>query len=64
MKNLVLIALLAALAGCIEHEESPREKPYGAIHIQVWHDDERGVTCWLYGPSNGGISCLPDGVLR
>lgn len=64
MKNLFLIALLASLAGCWEYKESPQIKAYGATHIQVWHDDERGVTCWLYGSTSGGISCLPDGVLR
>lgn len=64
MKSLIMIAMLTALAGCDEYDESPKEKAYGATHIQVWHDDDRGVTCWLYGSSNGGISCLPDGVLR
>lgn len=62
MKCLVLIGLLVALASC-EYDETPRDKQ-SANNIKVWHDDERGVTCWLYGPSNGGISCLPDGVLR
>lgn len=64
MKHLILITLLVTLAGCLEYENAPREKAFGATHIKVWHDDERGVTCWLYGASDGGISCLPDGVLR
>lgn len=66
MKSLMIIGLLAILAGCDPYQmpEAPLEKRYGASHIQVWHDDQRGVTCWLYGASNGGISCLPDGVLK
>lgn len=66
MKTLILIALLAALAGCDPYQapNAPAQKSYGAAHIQVWHDDQRAVTCWLYGPNNGGISCLPDGVLQ
>lgn len=31
-----------------------------------FHDDEKGVTCWVgsntYG--SGGISCLPDSLLK
>lgn len=26
--------------------------------VEVFHDDERGVTCWVYAWK--GISCLPD----
>jgi hypothetical protein len=29
------------------------------------HDDEAGVTCWVYGSPNGvGMSCLPDRDVR
>lgn len=65
MKTLILIALLAALVGCERRgPDAPMQKSYGATGIQTWHDDQRGVTCWLYGGTNGGISCLPDGVLQ
>ena len=30
--------------------------------ITVWHDEERGATCWLY--FRAGISCLPDSEVR
>lgn len=31
------------------------------VDIYPWHDDRRGVTCWIFeGYSEGGISCLPD----
>ncbi|HGY9625397.1 TPA: hypothetical protein ACOJM5_001758 [Pseudomonas putida] len=33
-------------------------------HVEVMHDDHRQVTCWKYGASNGGISCLPDWMLK
>ncbi|MDD2046151.1 hypothetical protein [Pseudomonas putida] len=33
--------------------------------VFVFHDDERGATCWLYGLSApGGISCIPDSQLQ
>ncbi len=29
--------------------------------INIWHDDSRGVTCWVYKDGYaGGISCLTD----
>lgn len=64
MKRLIMIALLTALAGCdLPVQEAPTDKRLGA-NIRVWHDDQRGVTCWIWGTTNGGISCLPDGVLQ
>ncbi|WP_275629819.1 hypothetical protein [Pseudomonas sp. 273] len=63
MKTLILIVLLSVLVGCT-YEKEPREVANGAAHIRVWHDDKRGVTCWLYGGTSGGISCLPDGALH
>lgn len=30
--------------------------------IDVQHDSERGVTCWIL--NNTGISCLPDSLLQ
>lgn len=36
--------------------------PHGVL---VFHDDERGAACWLYGFSSpGGISCIPDSQLQ
>lgn len=36
--------------------------PYG---VQVFHDDERGVTCWVYRELQaGGLSCIPDHMLQ
>lgn len=33
--------------------------------IDVIHDDKRSVTCWRYASSNaGGLSCIPDWMLR
>ena len=34
------------------------------FNVIVFHDAERGATCWLYsGINKGGISCLPDSSL-
>ena len=33
--------------------------------IDVIHDDKRSVTCWRYASGNaGGLSCIPDWMLR
>ncbi len=33
--------------------------------IEVIHDDQRNVTCWIKGVNNGGgISCIPDSQLN
>ncbi|MNP77029.1 hypothetical protein D3C76_1743760 [compost metagenome] len=34
-----------------------------AQNVEVMHDDQRQATCWMYGGTNGGISCLPDWML-
>lgn len=42
-------------------EEAPSMRPAVLrknAYIEVWHDDARGVTCWLYPVT--GFSCLPD----
>lgn len=61
MKAMILLVALFVLTGCepVAPSES-QQKRYGATHIKVWHDDQRAVTCWLYGGTKGGISCLPD----
>lgn len=61
------LLLLATLAGCepMTPEQVAQDraaKPDN--HVEVMHDDHRSVTCWKYGASNGGISCLPDWMLR
>lgn len=56
-----LAAVLLALAGCkVETQPSAGD----GRHVQTFQDEKRGVTCWLYGSTNGGISCLPDWMLE
>lgn len=55
MARLALCLLLAT-------EASADPLPHG---VRVFHDDERGATCWLYGfTPPGGISCIPDSQLQ
>lgn len=61
------LLLLATLAGCkpMTPEEAARHRAtWPDTHVEVMHDDHRQVTCWKYGSSNGGISCLPDWMLK
>lgn len=63
---MLLVALLLAigaamLTGCGVKVSAEPSTGYIAHGVRVVHDDERGVTCWLYkGYHAGGISCLPD----
>lgn len=49
MKRIAAIALLLVVGQADADEQL----------IDVQHDSERGVTCWIL--NNTGISCLPDG---
>ncbi|UTL89548.1 hypothetical protein [Pseudomonas fluorescens] len=56
MTRLALCLLLLATGA------SADQLPTG---VRVFHDDERGATCWLNGFSPpGGISCIPDSQLQ
>lgn len=67
MTRLALYLLLATLAGCepmTPERASELRAKHPDTHVEVMHDDHRQVTCWKYGASNGGISCLPDWMLN
>lgn len=51
MRGLIAIALLLIVGQAAAGEQL----------IDVQHDSERGVTCWIL--NNAGISCLPDSSL-
>ena len=53
MTRLALCLLLLATGASADPRET-RSLPYV---FQVFHDDQRGVTCWSY---SGGLSCIPD----
>ncbi|EPJ2807351.1 hypothetical protein ACTHGN_000339 [Pseudomonas putida] len=56
MTRLALCVLLLATGA------SAGQIPSG---VTVFHDDARGATCWLYqGPSQAGLSCIPDSQLQ
>lgn len=59
----ILAIVCLILAGCEPLlPEFNADNP--ANHVYVWHDDHRATTCWQLGGSNGGISCLPDWMLK
>lgn len=51
---LVLWFAIPSLGPSAQHTQSDA--------VAFWHDDLRGVGCWVYRSGyRGGISCLPDG---
>lgn len=57
MTRLALCLLLLATGASADPRET-RGMPYV---FQVFHDDQRAVTCWAY---SGGLSCIPDSQLQ
>ena len=58
--GLFILGLLF-LSGCEKSEPVVEPKPALARHIFFYHDDKRGVSCWVYDWAEaGGLSCLPD----
>ena len=71
MKLVLLVALLSLALSCgvAEGPNPVNRSELGNRNVGVWHDDQRGVTCWIYaggyaGEHGGGISCLPDAQLK
>jgi hypothetical protein len=71
MKRLIMVlATMAALFGlyaCAPADNAAGAPVDGAWKsigdsMYVFHDDQRGVTCWLN--SHGAMSCLPDFELK
>ena len=57
MTRLALCLLLLATGASADPRET-RGMPYV---FQVFHDEQRAVTCWSY---SGGLSCIPDSQLQ
>ncbi|HDS1765690.1 hypothetical protein NPS42_14735 [Pseudomonas putida] len=57
MTRLALCLLLLATGASAD----PRETLGMPYVFQVFHDDQRAVTCWSY---SGGLSCIPDSQLQ
>ncbi|MCV9917757.1 hypothetical protein OIU19_03045 [Pseudomonas sp. BT-42-2] len=57
MTRLALCLLLLATGASADPSET-KGLPYV---FQVFHDDQRAVTCWSYF---GGLSCIPDSQLQ
>lgn len=60
MKRFVAVAAVVFLSGCSEGQ------PSMGTRINVWHDDQRAVTCWVVterAAAGVAVSCLPDAAL-
>lgn len=73
MKSLFLAAAVVVMlmlmcwvfAGGIKYGQSAPRVATADDKIEVWHDDQRHVTCWIYHAGHkGGLSCIPDQNLR
>lgn len=62
------IILILCMLGC--GQDPPPDGQFRLIRsenlggnnfVRVLHDDRHAVTCWSFG---GGLSCLPDSVLK
>lgn len=66
MRTIFAVVAVLALCGC-EPTTPERAVEIKAQHpfydVEVYHDDQRAVTCWKSRDSRGGISCLPDWML-
>lgn len=60
MKRLLMLAVLA-VAACTTTGPGGAPVTVDDGNIRVYHDDQRGVTCWVYVLQ--GISCLADKTL-
>ena len=61
---LLLPFLLLGLLGCAGAGGESNRESTDISSVDVWHDDERKVTCWIYASFyKGGISCIPDDQL-
>lgn len=60
MKRIAALAACALLlVGC--NDQSQKVGDTAAGSIRIWHDDQRSVTCWIFGEGyRGGLSCIPD----
>ena len=47
-------------------EEMTKISTKNGYNIEVFHDNKRNVTCWVYKRmgQGGGISCIPDHILN
>ena len=66
MKLVLLVALLSLALSCgVRENPDPNRGETENRYIGIWHDNQRGVTCWVYTRGyGGGISCLPDAQLK
>jgi len=62
-KKIIYLFLLFApiLASCSTQNGKLLKSPDEMV--TVYHDEQRGVTCWIAGYP-GGMSCLPDKELK
>jgi maltose-binding protein MalE len=59
MLTLIMVLVISGACGTQDSTDT------NAKTIVVWHDDERLVTCWVYGTIyKGGLSCIPDNQLQ
>lgn len=65
MRYMVAVLIAITITGCSESNiDGEGNKMSG--NVNVYHDNDRNVTCWIYESSfvsGRGISCIPDNQL-
>lgn len=66
MRYMIVALIAITITGCSEQNiDIEGNKMPG--NVNVYHDNDRSVTCWIYESSfvsGRGISCIPDNQLN
>lgn len=66
MKQVSIVVAIVAISGCepvTPQQAAVAEARHPFYDVEVYHDDQRAVTCWKTLDSRGGIACIPDWML-
>lgn len=66
MRYMMAVIIAIAITGCSDTGGGDEQNKMSG-NVNVYHDNDRDVTCWIYESSfvsGRGISCIPDNQLN